>query len=109
VVFAATGPQNWKAALGQLLEELSSVVEKEVSPQELEAAKEFLTGSYVFDLETNQGLAQALLTLELFELGRDYYLRYPERIRSIGGDEVRRVAGKYLDTVNYTSIAVGAV
>jgi zinc protease len=38
-----------------------------------------------------------LLNLERFELGLDYYLRYPDLIRKITADEILQSARKYLD------------
>ncbi len=75
--------------------------------EEVLVAQEFLTGSFVFDFETNAHVARFLLSAELFNLGLDYPERYPRLIRKITPDQVAQVARQHLDTVNFTTVIVG--
>ena len=102
-----TSPERRQQALDGLLLEIRHLAEDGVTAEELSVAREFLTGSFVFEFQSNAGIAQFLLTGELFHLGEDYAERYPAMIAAIGPEEVSRVARKYLDTINYTTIVVG--
>ena len=75
---------------------------------ELEAAQAFLTGNFVFELQSNLSVARLLLLIEVFGLSAEYPDRYPDLIRSLTLSDVSRVARLYLDTLNYTTVIVGA-
>ena len=51
-------------------------------------AKAFLTGSMPLRLETNEGLATALMSMEEFGLGLDYIQRYPSIIGAVTAEEI---------------------
>lgn len=109
VAFVSTSPENRRKALESLVREIEQLVTKGVSGEELKTAQDFLTGSFVFEFQSNPSIARFLFTTELFNLGADYPVRYSEIIRSIDCDEVRRVAALYLDTINYTTVVVGPI
>jgi zinc protease len=47
-------------------------------------------------LESNEGVAGALLNLERFDLGLDFYRHYPDLVQAITVDEVLQAAQRYL-------------
>lgn len=102
-----TSPENRQRALDGLLFEIENLVENGVTPQELATAQDFLTGNFVFQFQSNAGVAQFLLATELFGLGKDYWEHYPRIIRAINHEDIHRVARQYLDTVNYATVVVG--
>jgi len=53
-------------------------------------------------LETDAGIAQALLDIELYDLGLDYLLRYPGLIRGVTPDQIGAAAQRYLRLDGYT-------
>ena len=105
--YICTSPDNREAALQGLLKEIQVFVEKGPTEEELTLAKEYLTGSFVFDFQSNANVARFLLTSELFNLNPDFVKLYPEWIQRIDSEEVGRVARLHLDTVNYTTVIVG--
>lgn len=109
VAFIHTSPQNARKALSGLLEEIRKLVEEGVTEEEISLAQDYLTGSFVFDFQSNTSVARSLLEMELFGLGADYPQRYPAVIRSTTREEVNRVARLHLDTVNYSTVVVGSV
>lgn len=109
MAYICTSPDKKERALSGLLSEIAAVVESGVTPEELETAQDFLTGSFVFELQSNHAVARFVLGRELFQLGEDYAESYPRIIRALDGREVERVARRYLDTVNYTTVLVGSV
>jgi zinc protease len=48
-------------------------------------------------LESNGGVAAALINLERFDLGLDYYRRYPSIIGAVSPQLVLEAARRYLD------------
>ena len=103
----STSPENLQKALNGLSFEIENLLEHGITSQELSTAKDFLTGSFVFEFQSDANVAQFLLATELFNLGKDYPERYPRIIRDIDCEAVNRVARRYLDTVNYTTVVVG--
>jgi zinc protease len=78
------------------IEEIRRIREKGVAAEELQAAKDYLVGSFPLRLDTNRKIAGFLAQVEFFELGLDYPERYAELIRTIGQEDVLRVARSYL-------------
>ncbi|MFQ5740853.1 MAG: M16 family metallopeptidase [Acidobacteriota bacterium] len=107
--YFSTSPNKRRGALEGLLSEIERLQREGVSETELVTAQEYLTGSFVFEFQSNAELARLLLMTELFDLGIDYPQRYPEIIRGVQREDVARVARNYLDTVNYTTVIVGPV
>ncbi len=107
VAYIGTSPEHRDKAIGGILEELRLITSEPVTESELQDAKDYLTGSFVFNFETNAQIAGFLVEAELFGLGFDYLKRFPDLIRSVTVDEVFRVARQYLDPDNLTIVVVG--
>jgi zinc protease len=109
VAYIGTAPENLDKALAGLKREIERIVKEPVTGQELEGAKAYLTGSFVFDFQTNAQIAQFLIDAETYGLGFDYLEKYPELIRAVTIEDVSRVARKYIDPQNLTTVIVGPV
>jgi zinc protease len=48
-------------------------------------------------LESNAGVASALLNIERFQLGLDYYQQYSDRIHAITRGQVLEAARSFID------------
>ena len=107
VAFIGTSPENMERAHEELIAEIRRAVREPVTAEELQDAKDFLTGSFVFAFETSGQIARFLVHAEIYGLGFDYPDRYPEFIKRVTVEEVSRVARKYLDADNYTLVVVG--
>ncbi len=107
VAYISTSPANLAAAEAGLLDELELFRAEGPSEGELAMAQDFLTGSFVFDFQSNADVARFLLLTQIFDLGVDYPRRYHDLIRSVSVGDVARVAREHLDTINYTRVAVG--
>jgi zinc protease len=88
-------------------DEIRRMREEPVSDQELNDAKDYLIGSFPLRLDTNRKVASFLAQVEYFKLGLDYPDRYPDLIRSVNGEEVLRVAKKYLHPEMLITVIVG--
>jgi zinc protease len=106
-VRAGVNPANVDQAIESILVEITRLRDEPVSDQELEDGQEYLTGSLPLRLETNEGIANTLLDMDLFQLGDDYIMRYPELMRSVTKDQIQAAARKYLDPEHYALAIVG--
>ncbi len=109
VAFVGTAPENGLRALDALKQEIARFRGEGPREDEIEIARDFLTGSFVFELQSNASIARLLLSMEVFSLERTFPSRYPDLIRAVTLNDVRRVAAQYLDTINYTTVIVGSL
>jgi zinc protease len=54
-------------------------------------------GRLPLSLESNGGVANALLNIERYDLGLDYYRRYEELVREVTAESVLNAARKFVD------------
>ena len=109
ISFIGTSPENMKLATEGLLNEIRRIIEEPVTVQELQDAKDYLTGSFVFAFESSPQIARFLVHAQVYGLGFDYVEKYPEYILAVTADDIARVAKMYLDSENYTLVVVGPV
>ena len=109
IAYIGTAPENLDRAVSGLRREIARIVEEGVTAEELETAKLYLTGSFVFHFQRNSQIADFLLEAELYGLGFDYLQRYPELIRATSIEDVRRVTRRYIDPQNLTTVVVGPI
>lgn len=96
-ISAGVNPGNVERALSLIRHEIEAFVADGVSEEELADSQSNFLGRLPLSLESNAGVASALLTMERFELGLDYYLRYADLVRAVTPQEVLAVARKYFD------------
>ena len=96
-VNAGVNPANIDIAIDLIRKEITRYVNEPVTAEELADSKTNFTGRLPLSLETNNGVASALVNLEKFELGLDYYERYAELVQAITAEEVLETAQRYLD------------
>jgi zinc protease len=95
-VYLGTSPDHARQAELSVIEQIRFMHKGEFSDAEVEQAKQYLQGAWLFDY---QGLAQRadrLVELECFGLSLDEPLRWPKRLESITPEDVRRAAAKHL-------------
>jgi zinc protease len=109
IAYIGTAPENLGRAIAGLRSEIQRIVEEPVTADELEVAKLYLTGSFVFRFQRNSQIADFLIDAETYGLGFDYLERYPDLIRAVTVEDVARVARKYIDPAALTTVVVGPV
>jgi len=107
IAFIGTAPANLGRAIAGLRSEIQRIVDEPVTAEELEVAKLYLTGSFVFRFQKNAQIADFLIDAEVYGLGFDYLERYPELIRAVTIEDISRVARKHIDPMSLTTVAVG--
>jgi zinc protease len=93
--------------IGLAKEQIERIRKERVSDRELEGAKAYLTGSFPRRLDTDRKIADFLVAVEFYGLGLDYVKEYPRYINSVTGDDVLRVARKYLKPTDLVTVVVG--
>jgi zinc protease len=96
-VSAGINPQNVKKATDLIVSELKRFADNGVTSDELADTQANFIGRLPLSLESNGGVANALLNIERYDLGLDYYRRYEGLVREVTGDSVLASARKYID------------
>lgn len=96
-VSSGVNPGNVRKATDLICKEIARFIKKGVSADELADSQSNFVGRLPLSLESNAGVVNALLHMERFDLGLDYYRRYPDLVRSVTTEQVASTARKYFD------------
>lgn len=96
-VSAGVNPANLEKTLELIQSELRRFVSEGVSPAELQDSQDNFVGRLPLSMESNAGVASALINIERHNLGLDYYRNYEANIRTITPEDVLQAARKYLN------------
>ena len=107
--YIGTRPENVELALKTMYKLIDEIRTEPVSDDELSSAKDYLKGSFVFDLETTGQLASLLINIERYNLGADYLVKYVDAISAVTKADVTRVAKKYLVPEQMVEVLAGPV
>jgi zinc protease len=108
VVSAGVNPGNVEKTIDLVTKELRHFVDKGIRPEELADSQSNFIGRLPLALESNAGMANALLNIERYDLGLDYYQRYPDLVGAVTRAAVVETARRYLDP-DKLAIAVAGV
>jgi len=101
-----TKNESASEVIGETLKEILRIQAEPVTDKELADAKSYLTGSFPLRMDTYEKIAGMLTSIEIYNLGLDYPLRYPALINSVTREDVQRVAQKYLHPDNLVIVVV---
>ncbi len=106
-VSAGVNPNNLQRAIDLILSELNRFTQETVSPEELQDSQDNFIGRLPLSLESNAGVTHALLNIERFQLGLDYYQRYPDLVKAVTPELILETARKYWQTDKLAIISAG--
>jgi len=106
-VYAGVNPQNVERAIELIRREIKKFTTRKVTAQELEDNQTLFIGRLPFGLETNEGVAGMVGSLELYDLGLDYLQRYPGMVQAVTRDDILEVAQEFLSAENYALAVAG--
>jgi zinc protease len=95
------------AAVGEIFKEVRGMVEKPVSAEELQKAKDSLSNSLPGAFESSANAVGNFSNVFIYNLGLDYYSRYAEQVNAVTTDQALAVSKKYLVPGSLVVIAVG--
>ena len=105
--FLATEPANAPAAVRALRAEFARICQEPVERTELQDAQAYLTGSFVFQLESNAQKADYLMRAELFGLGFDEARTYARQVLAVTTESLLDVAQRHLHPDSMSLAIVG--
>jgi zinc protease len=96
-VSAGVNPTNVTKAIRLIVDELRRFGQEGVTEGELADSKANFIGRLPLSLESNGGVAGALLNIEQHDLGLDYYQRYADLVNAVSCEDVLSAARKFID------------
>ena len=108
-VSAGVNPVNLEKAIDLILKELKRFISAPVTKAELQDSKSSYIGRLPLSLESNAGVAGALLNMERFSLGLDYFQKYVSRVKAVTAEQVLETAQKYLNLDSLAIVSAGTV
>jgi len=95
-ISAGVNPDNIELAIASIMEEIERLSTEAVTDEDLADNQSYFTGRMPLRLESNEGIASHIHSMESFDLGLDYLANYQDMIYSITKDDLLRAAQNYL-------------
>ncbi|MFW5691989.1 MAG: M16 family metallopeptidase [Chloroflexota bacterium] len=96
-ISAGVDPANAQRAIDLCLDEIRRFINKPVDEEELDDNRSYFVGRLPLQLESNDGIAAVLHSIEAYRLGLDYLVNYRDMINNITAEDIQRAARHYLD------------
>ena len=96
-VIAGVNPTEVERAIELIQAEIGRLVTERVTKLELHENQANFIGRLPLQLESNEGVAGALIHIERYGLGMDYYQRYSNIVSEVTREQVLQVAQRFLD------------
>lgn len=103
----STRTEQTVAAAQLIVSLLRRVAAGQLSQNDLDLARDYLTGVYPIQIETPSQVAQRVLTVAEYGLPEDYNQTYPQRIAAVTLAQVREMAKEYFDPSQLLLVLVG--
>ena len=103
----ATKNESMAESLDIIRAELRKMAENGPAPEDLDAAKKYLTGSYALRFDTNSKIASQLLGLMQEDFGPDYVDKRNGLVEAVTIEDAKRVAKRLLQSDKLTVVVVG--
>lgn len=95
------------SALTELLYQLRRLRTEPVTPEELEAAKGYLVGSFPLSIQTPQQIAGQAASVKLLGLGEDYLRTYRQRLDAVTAPQILQAARAVIKHDSAVVVVVG--
>jgi zinc protease len=90
-----------------ILDEIRKMSGGEVTANELNVARDYLSGVFVIATETPNQVAGRITNAAFYGLPDDYNQTYPAKVRAMTAEQVKQMAGRYFDAANQNVVLVG--
>jgi len=104
-VSAGVNPVNVEKTIALIKKEIKRFVTEPVLIEELKDSQANYIGRLPLSMESNAGVASALVSLERYQLGLDYYREYAGLVKVVTPDQILEATQKYL-LPNKTATAI---
>lgn len=95
------------SALTEILHEMERMQEEPVSQEEMKLAKNVISGDFGRSLEDPRTVARFALNIERYDLPKDYYETYLQKVDAATANDIQKMAEKYLKPDRSVILAVG--
>jgi zinc protease len=95
------------SVITEILAEMEAIKTEKVSDDELQLAKNYLTGSFSRSLESPGTIAGFAINIARHNMPKDYYKNYLKNLNAVTADDVMAMAKKYIKPNNAHIIVVG--
>ena len=106
-VSAGVNPLNLQKAIDLIISELERFIKEPVTAAELADSQSNFIGRLPLSLESNAGVASALINIERFDLGLDYYWRYPQLVQDVTVQNVLDTAQRFIHPSKMVIVSSG--
>ena len=96
-VSAGVNPVNVEKTIALIKKEIKRFVTEPVLEQELKDSQANYIGRLPLSMESNAGVASALVSLERYQLGLDYYREYAGHVQAVSPEQILTAVKKYLN------------
>ncbi|MCP3985751.1 MAG: insulinase family protein [bacterium] len=96
-VYIATAPEKLEQAKSGITDELHRAASECLPDSEIERARRYLIGHHAIDAQRSSGRALQLALDTRYGLGPEAHSLYPEQVRNVTAEDVRRVAERVID------------
>lgn len=104
---AGVSAANVEKTIASIDTELTTLLDKGFTAQEIDESKSYMIGAIPRQLETNAAIAAFLLSVETFNLGLDYDERLPGLIGAVTKESADAAAQRLLDPARATVAVAG--
>jgi zinc protease len=94
-------------SLKEFFYELNRIRDDKVPNEELDDAKNFLTGVFPIRAETQEGMTNLIVNQLLYDLPDDYLQTYHQNVNAVSAEDVQRVAQEYVRPDEMAIVIVG--
>lgn len=95
------------SSITEFMVELNRMINEDVTEEELQGVKNYMTGTFAYTLQNPQTIARFAINTEKYNLPADYYANYLKNVAAVTIDDVREMAKKYIKPENAIVLVVG--
>jgi zinc protease len=95
------------SAIFEFNNELKRMVTENVTEEELEGVKNYMTGTFAYTLQDPQTIARFAINTVKYNLPKDYYANYLKNVAAVTVEDVKAMAEKYIKPDNAHILIVG--
>ena len=107
IVSTFTPAANTAAVVKEIKAVIQEVRENGVTAQELAEAQSYFVGHFPLGLETSRGIGRQVLSIDLYDLGRDYLKGYCDKIRDVNLKTAAQSAQDHLHPDALVTLVMG--
>ena len=105
--YIGTSPASRGQAIDAMRAEIARFVEGPIEPAELEGARRYLLGSFVFGFETSDQTAEQIVQMERLGLGFDHPAEFVRRVEAVTVEQVEAAVRRHVFPDRLVTVAVG--